>query len=498
MKAFTKTLSLALAAVMLLCMFVSCGGNTTDGKDTSAPTDTTATPGTDKNEPVKIEPNLPDETFGGYEYRIRCIGSNTSTWVTLGVYAEDRNGDPINDQTLARNNYLEKVYDIKISAIEGSGVSGAVTQMVLNQTDDFDLALYTVDMIGTLAPKYVYDLKQLEYIDLEKPWYDQNFNKEVSIGGRLYATTGDLPINDDNGTWCILFNKRLAVDTNMPNMYSLAASGEWTLDKLYELAKTVTHDITGEGTIDDQDMWGFQTESYNAYAIIASAGERIASKDADDMPYLTANSERFQSALEKAVQVCGDKSVTYLETDYKDKYGDVWRESYIPTFTSGRVLFKMVGIMGLTVGRDMEDELGILPMPKFEEIQEVTLSPITVNNATCVSIPISVPNIRTTSIITEAIFAESRYTTRIGYYETTLKRKYAEDEESKLILDQIIENRTYDLGAIYGWGGIVSKLQTQLSTRSTNFASTWRSLERVAQSQMNKTIKEFQNAENVQ
>ena len=494
MKTFTKIMSLVLALIMVAGLFVSCGNNP-GGTETKAP-ETTAGPD-DSNDPEKILPNLPDERFDGYEYRIRCRGADGTVWQSVGLDAEERTGDAINDQVLERNNYLENKYGITISLVEGGGVAGSVTQAVLNQVDEFDLALTGTNELGTLAPKYVYDLKQLEFIDLEKPWYDQNFNAELSIGGRLYATTGDLPINDDNGTWCILFNKKLAEDTSMPNLYELAASGEWTLDKLYELAKTVTRDATGDDIIDENDVWGFQTETYNAYAIVASAGEKIATKGADDLPTLTAGTERFQAVLEKAVQVCGDKSVSFLHSDFESKYSDVWNDCYIPTFTSGRVLFKMVGLQGLTIGRNMEDPLGVLPMPKYEVSQETTLSPITVGNATCVYIPISVTDVRTTSIITEALFAESRYTSRVGFYETTLQKKYTEDEESKVILDQIIENRTYDLGAVYGWGGVVTKLQDNLAKRNANWASAYKSLQRVADRALQQTIKNFAQAQNV-
>ena len=493
MKALTKILSLMLALIMVAGLFVSCGNNP-GGSETKAP-ETTKAPD-ESNDPEKILPDLPDERFDGYEYRIRVRGSDTSVWYTRGIDAEERTGDTINDATLERNNYLEEKYGITISTIEGGGVSGAVTQAVLNQLDEFDLALAGIDSLGSLAPKYVYDLKQLEFIDLEKPWYDQNFNAELSIGGRLYAATGDLPINDDNGTWGILFNKKLAEDTSMPNLYELAASGDWTLDKLYELSKTVTRDVTGDDLLDENDVWGFQTETYNTYAIIASAGERIAAKDENDLPYLPAGTERFQAVLEKAVQVCGDRSVSFLHSDYESKYSDVWNDCYIPAFTSGRVLFKMVGLQGLTIGRNMEDPLGVLPMPKYEVSQETTLSPVTVGNATAVFIPISVTDVRRTSIITEALFAESRYTTRVAFYETTLQKKYTEDEESKVILDQIIENRTYDLGSVYGWGGIVDKLQNLMANRSTNFSYTYKSLQRVAERALQQTVKSFDAAQN--
>ena len=84
---------------------------------------------------------------------------------------------------------------------------------------------------------------------------------------------------------------------------------------------------------------------------------------------------------------------------------------------------------------------------------------------------------------------------RIGVKED--KKKYSPDEESKMVLDKVIENRTYDLGAIYAWGGVVDRLNTLMKNRSVNFASAWKSLERVATSAMNKTIKDFQKAENV-
>lgn len=496
MKKITKIIAFLLVFVMLASMLASCG----DEKDPAGPGSDTGKKEDPQGSEQKILPDLPDKKFDGSEFIIRCMGESSSgVWTTVGMDAEEKTGDPINDATLERNNTLEKTWGVTISTIEGPGVTSSVTNAVLNQLDEFDIALTTVDAIGPLAPKYVYDLKQVKYIDLAKPWYDQNFNAEVSIGGRLYAVTGDAPISDDNGTWSVLFNKRMAEDYEMPNLYKLVFDGKWTLDKLYELAATVTKDDTGDDILDENDIWGFQTESYNAYAIVASSGEKIASKDADDMPYLTANSEKFARVFAKAVEICGDKNVTFLETDYTDKYGSgIWTDCYIPTFTSGRVLFKMVGLAGLTVARNMEDEVGVMPMPKYEESQEYSLSPITVSNATCIVIPASVIDIEKTAILTEAFFAESRYTTRIAYYETTLKKKYSADDESKKILDEIIEHRTYDLGSIYGWGGIIAKLQSMLGTRSSNFSSAYKSLERVAQNAMNKTIKAFETAQNVQ
>ena len=499
MKKFARIMSMLLAVIMVMGMFASCGKTETPGTtDTTAKSDTPNTPenpdqgGTnlDASKEEKILPNLPDVRYDGYTYRVRVKGEATH-WETLGIYAEAKTGEPINDATLERNNYIMDKYGVEIVTIEGSSIGNSVNQMVLSQLDEIDLAIYPVKDIGAVAPKSVYDLNQVKTLDLTKPWYDQNFNKEVSIGGRLYATTGDLVINDDRGTWCTLFNKRIAEDFDVENLYDLVFEGKWTLDKAYELAKAVTKEETGDDVMNYEDLWGLVTENYNAYAMVASAGEKIASKDENDLPYLTANTERFQNVLTKAVTVLGDTSVVGLTSDWSSD------TNYVNPFKVGRGLFVIAGLYDLGQVREIDDEIGVLTMPKYEETQEVALSPITVYNATVCSIPITVSDLERTAVITEAMFAESRYTTRVAFYEQTLKKKYSPDEETVKTLDLVIENRAYDLGAIYGWGGVNDRLNTLMSQRSSNFASAWKSLERVAKRAMEQTIKQFDKAENV-
>ena len=245
--------------------------------------------------------------------------------------------------------------------------------------------------------------------------------------------------------------------------------------------------------MDYNDVWGLVTELYNGYAMVASTGEKIANKDGNDLPYLTAGTEKFQTVFAKAVAVLGDASVVANPADWWNTDPN-WQNP----FKEGRGLFVMAGLYDLDEVRGLDDEVGVLTMPKYEESQEIAYSPITVSNFTTAFIPITVSDVERTSIITEAMFAESRYTTRVAFYETTLKSKYSPDAESKLVLDMVIENRTYDLGAIYGWGGVITKLRSLIETRNPSFASAWKSIERVASNAVSKTIKEFQKAQNVE
>ena len=173
MRIFKRISALFLALLMMLGMLASCNSNTTTV--TSAP-DTTSSPDTtntqepsqgniDASKEEKILPDLPDVRYDGYEYRIRCKG-DTLYWPTLGIHAEQKTGEPINDATLERNNFIQEKYGVTISSIEGDDVKGAVTQAVLSQVDEFDIAIIPMTGIASVAPKYVYDFKQLSHIDV--------------------------------------------------------------------------------------------------------------------------------------------------------------------------------------------------------------------------------------------------------------------------------------------------------------------------------------------
>lgn len=55
-------------------------------------------------------PNLPEKDFGGAEYVI----STFSLWGDDYVFAEEQNGDVLNDAIFARNSAIEEKYNVKI------------------------------------------------------------------------------------------------------------------------------------------------------------------------------------------------------------------------------------------------------------------------------------------------------------------------------------------------------------------------------------------------
>lgn len=69
---------------------------------------------------------------------------------------------------------------------------------------------------------------------LDMPWYDAKCIQDLSVGGLLYAVNCDISTQHNNETSVVFFNKQLAEDFELGDLYELVNSGKWTLDKMYD------------------------------------------------------------------------------------------------------------------------------------------------------------------------------------------------------------------------------------------------------------------------
>lgn len=97
----------------------------------------------------------------------------------------------------------------------------------------------------------------------------------------------------------------------------------------------------------------------------------------------------------------------------------------------------------------MESEFGILPLPKYSDDQKNYCSPVQCYGGSVISVPLNAEDTSRTGIILEALSAESRYTVIPAFYDIVLKNKNTRDEQSKEMLDIILDTRIYDVGVFY-------------------------------------------------
>ncbi len=445
---------------------------------------------TEETESTELQPDLPEDTFDGYEFKILMKGKDYVEWASQDIDVESINGEVINDSVYNRNLYVEDKYKVTITGIEGKTSMGSDVRKIVT-ADEYAYDFVTANMYdtSTLATQgNIIDLNTVPWLDLSAPWWDQRANSDLSINNKLYMTVGDLLIMPNDATWLVLFNKKLIGNYNLDNPYTLVNNDEWLFDKMMSMAKGVADDLDGNGKMDENDIYGQISQLENGIGFLLGFDIKVISKDEQDLPYLSVNTEKTAQAWPKIVEFCMSReySINFQElTKYNRPF-----EITQAMFEDNRGLFKTTAIQLVIRMRNMETDFGIIPMPKYDSSQD-TYYNFVHPTASCVSIPITNNELERTGIILEALAAKSKYTLREAYYDISLNYKYLRDYESITMLDLILETRIFDISQIYNWGGIGGIFPSMLLKKSTDFSSEFAKIEKAADKAMGKTIDSY-------
>lgn len=427
----------------------------------------------------RILSQAPVRDFGGAYYRIlgRLAVSADRHWDAPDLFAEELTGDIINDAVFTRNRAIEERFNVNITRTEADPPGETARRLIQAGSDEYDIiydALWST--VGLASGGFGFDLHDVPFLDLAKPWYDQNANSQLSIGGRLFTTFSDFTILDKEATWVYLFNKQLISDLELEDPYVLVREGRWTIDKLYEMARSASRDLTGDGVMGLWDQYGYMGEGFNMYVSLLAAGVNLFPKDANDLPTFNGIPERAFRAFEGLMRVLANDEIALLAEHAGRKGfagGNVFTDVMDRGFMEGRVLFSHAGMNRVTLFREMEVDFGIIPPPKFDEAQEEFHVTVTSHAATSFVIPITLHGeaLERVGILTDALAAESRYTLIPAYYDQQLTTKLLRDEESGEMLDIIFASRKFDLGLIHGFGGLPGIFNTAMTSNNPNIAS---------------------------
>ena len=488
MKKNTRMIAAWLCTLLVIPSVMSCG-DTSDTQtdvgtqDTAAKTEAVET--VDPNQ-IALEGAIAklEGDFGGHEFRIMDRSDEQNPpFETIDVWAEAESGDTINDAVFRRNRILEENLNIKIAEKKVKHPHSDAKTLIMAGTDEFDVFTDGLSELSTLAVGgYLIDLHDVETLKLSEPWWDQDMNKGLSIANKLFFCTGDISIMDNYGTWCVLFNKKMIEDYDLDNIYDHVKNGTWTLQLMYDMAKKVTKDLDGNGVQDETDQWGFLTESYNEYGLWAAGGQSITTKDENDLPVLTAYSDKSVEVIELVSQFTLDTACTLVATS---KSTINFNEHY----AHGNALFIYGGMWLISMFREYDINFGVVPAPKFDEAQDRYYNTYSYTNCTAYAIPTTAPDLARTGTIMEGMAEVSKYTLTPAYYDVALKGKFIRDEESAEMLDIILAQRTYDLGMIFNWGNMFSWITNLALNSSLDFASTYAKNEKATLNGIEKFVK---------
>ena len=470
-------------SIMTACGDTSAdtGSTTADAAGTEAVSETAAvTEGLDFTYPV----------FEGLDYGGHVFNVYMFEWGMFREYfaAEEQNGEVLNDTLWEREQKVLDTLNVDMAYHKPDGttfnlVSRIQTQVMAgDQTYDLFLTHCCMELNTISAAGYLYNFNNLPNIDLSQPYWNQNMQETLDIGGFLPVAFGDYMISDPD---VIFFNKQLLQNYDLTSPYELVKNGSWTWDTLIEMSAAATQDLNGDGTMNESDQYGFMAElDWQFNGIMQSTGEYLISRG-DDGSYvfnpLTEKTINMITKLNDFLYASGD---AYTWT-YKQEY-DVNNGFEPPvSFKNGNALFFMVPMNTASSYRETEVDFGILPFPKYDTEQETYQS---LNWSGLMGVPSNAENPERTGAVLELLNAEGRASVLPVYYDIILTSKISRDEESAEMLDIIFNNTVFDFGMTYQTSNDLFYMYPNLlKSKSTDVASYYDSKIKAA----NKSLERF-------
>ncbi len=440
-------------------------------------------------EETALKAELPDKTFGGAEVMFLTSKHLGFDWYTSHeIYAEEMDGTLINDAVFTRNAQIEQQLDVKIAETKLPDCNVIAKNSINADEDIYHVVMPYINSTISLATQgLLLDLTGVPWIDLEKPWWDQRANENMRIAGKLFITTGDIAILDNECTMVMFFNKQMIADRGLESPYELVREHRWTLDKVREMADGVTNDADGDGRLTHSDVWGLSIAGNAPISMYFGAGERIVDKNEEGSLSFSIGSPRSFDVFSKVMEVCCDEMMLSAHTA-----GDTGYNTVAAMFNESRVMMVTFALVDINGMREAEFEFGILPYPLFDENQPEYDNLISTGLVSSVSVPITCRDQELTGAVLEAMAFGSVSTLTPAYYDNALKTRYVRDEESGDMLDIIFATRVYDLGFISDWGGAGSLVTNLYNGKSADLASGWARIQKVAQKQLDKALASFE------
>ncbi len=486
-----KHLQKRIISIVMLCalllssvaLMTSCGDQTDNGTDTTAP----LTPSDSQKY------GLPDADFNG-----EII--DFFLWEKSGLEAEEVNGQVINDATYKRNAAVAARYNVQFAYRVEPGHVGnrvkwiqMVNDSILGGDDSFDIVGGYAYHLATEGVQGKF-FNLAENIDFSKPWWPQNFVDAGSIDNKLFMCLGNIDTSFYDNNFAIYYNKQIAEEYQIPNLYEIVRSGQWTIDKLIEYSKQA---ITVGVDINDNYQYGYLTSHNVGYdTFIQSCEVVVSERDAENNPVLNLNNiQHYMDVQEKLSGFVNDASV--VKTSLNSDTGET-----ATVFGNGYGLFLNDKIGSAHLIRESSEAYGVIPLPKWNEDQDDYVTYNCVHNATGYLVPIT-SDLEMCSTVLDALGAYGLYELRPEYYDRVIRTRYGSDEEWGTMLDLVFDNVEIEFTQFYSmiWGDLKSpfmmmRMTTQAQGEySAGFSSVWASKKRTFKAELDNFLEIVRNSD---
>ena len=440
-------------ACVLLALFctlpaVGCSGEEiTSGDEPSAVQIHVETEAETEGE-TELTDGLPEKDMNGYALHILNTSQDSLTWADVRIFSDELDGEAVNDGLYNRRQTVENRFNCVMTSEEnipyGNGLSVLQASVNAGETT-YQCAFVTEALCGDALP-YCSSWNGVPYIETGGAHWNPSATSVFRLSGKQTALAGNVSMSVISRAVCMVFNKRIFTEM-FPgdSLYAAVQENRWVLDTMLSYMSSAGRDLNGDGAWTADDQYGLNMgRGFKGYlaSILGGAGYRFTSQDEEaNLSFTMHTDEKTLNLVTKLMDTMMRDGFYYNE--------DTSCHGFQPAdfFSSGHALFTQGVPHDIYKLRDMEDDLGILPMPKLTEGQEkyysaswgghVLMLPKTVTGT---------EELENIGICLEAMSFLGYYEMVPLYKEVALKSKTSRDEESSAMLDIVFSSASFDFG----------------------------------------------------
>ena len=468
--------------ILLSMLFASCA-NSSPKETTAETTFQQETPESEETVETESEivnlSDVPDDLdFKGADFVVAARTTCSS------VNAEELTGEGVNDSVYERNRLAEEYLNIRI--VDRDAINQLNTSITAGEKLYSAAITHITWMTDFARQGKFYNTDYVEYLDLTKPYWSQGVTKSLSVANKPYLFSGDISITDNTNIWCVYFNKSLNTQLGKESPYEALAEGRWTLDYFSAALEDTALDLDGDGVWEwDEDRFALINPQETLCGFYNSCGQTAVTMDKDGIMSFHLDSDESLDIMDRIARFASSGYQTaFLEHD-QVKTNDQWTDLR-GVFVEGRGLYYTHTVNITSYLRDMEDEYGILPIPKADEIQSDYISSTQEWGQCVYGIPIGCPDTTMAGAALEYLCSLSTDTIRSAYYDVALTRKYTRDNESVAVLDILFNNLVIDPAFGFNFSSCQSSVSSALA-KGNKIASTVASLAKRVKKDMERT-----------
>ena len=441
-----------LLALICLGAFASCSdadmdvpGSSGTETEPSQPTEAVTEPETDAD--GYIVDSLPDKLdFGRRTFNVLQWRAYQSEF-----YLDGGAKDSISEALYYRVGNAEERLNCVLNIEYENGDWGSMGTFVDKIYNDVNSQINHFDLVGQYsfaAPTaamygcYRNLTKVGNYLDLDKPWWDQDLIRSAQLADKTFFLTGDIAPTSIYQNFCLFFNLNMveAHQYSVDDLYRDALDGNWTMEKLKEMTRGIYSDTDHDGVAGNGDTYGldvFDNPHYDAF--FYACGLKVV--------------ERTENGFALTADFLGQKATNLV--DEMKAYiasGDVSKtQNGGEAFAQGRAMFVLTTFnYPLNKLREADFRYGVLPMPKYDANQKEYAISLAAP-FTLYSIPRFCSDAEQSGALMEVLASYAYRAVSPVIYEETLKTKLAGARpENAQIYDMIRQSKVYDVGRIYG------------------------------------------------